>query len=47
MNEGHIPFVVESIDTALMNADNETVLANTKKEVNKFMEQFVLYPELG
>ncbi len=47
MTETHIPFVVESIDTALMNADNETVLANTKKEVNKFMEQFVLYPELG
>lgn len=47
MNETHIPFVVDAIDTALMNADNETVLANTKKEVNKFMEQFVLYPELG
>ena len=47
MTETHIPFVVESIDTALMNADNETILANTKKEVNKFMEQFVLYPELG
>jgi glycine hydroxymethyltransferase len=47
MTETHIPFVVESIDTALMNADNETVLANTKKEVNKFMDQFVLYPELG
>jgi glycine hydroxymethyltransferase len=47
MNEGHIPFVVDAIDTALMNADNETVLANTKKDVNKFMEQFVLYPELG
>jgi glycine hydroxymethyltransferase len=47
MTETHIPFVVEAIDTALMNADNETVLANTKKEVNKFMEQFVLYPELG
>ena len=47
MNESHIPFVVDAIDTALMNADNETVLANTKKDVNKFMEQFVLYPELG
>ena len=47
MNEAHIPFVVEAIDTVLMNADDETVLANTKKEVNKFMEQFVLYPELG
>jgi len=47
MNEGHIPFVVEAIDKVLMNADNETILADTKKEVNKFMEQFVLYPELG
>ena len=47
MNESHIPFVVDSIDTALMNPENETLLANTKKEVNKFMEQFVLYPELG
>ncbi len=47
MNESHIPFVVDAIDTALMNADNETVLTNTKKEVNKLMEQFVLYPELG
>ena len=47
MNEAHIPFVVDAIDTVLMNADNETLLANTKKEVNKFMEQFVLYPELG
>jgi glycine hydroxymethyltransferase len=47
MNESHIPFVVDAIDTALMNADNETVLANTRKEVNKFMEQFALYPELG
>jgi glycine hydroxymethyltransferase len=47
MNEGHIPFVVDSIDKVLMNADNETILAETKKEVNKFMEQFILYPELG
>ena len=47
MNEGHIPFVVEAIDKVLMNADNETILAETRKDVNKFMEQFVLYPELG
>ena len=47
MTETHIPFVVEAIDKSLMNADNETILADTKKEVNKFMEQFVLYPELG
>ncbi|MFA9205618.1 MAG: serine hydroxymethyltransferase [Burkholderiaceae bacterium] len=47
MNEDHIPFVVEAIDKVLMNADNETIIVDTKKEVNKFMEQFVLYPELG
>ena len=47
MLENHIPFVVDSIDTVLMNADNETIIANTRKDVNKFMEQFVLYPELG
>ena len=47
MNAGHIPFVVEAIDKVLMNADNETILAETRKDVNKFMEQFVLYPELG
>ena len=47
MTEKHIPFVVEAIDKVLMNADNETIIAQTKKEVNKFMEQFILYPELG
>ena len=47
MTESHIPFVVDSIDAVLMNADNETIIANTRKDVNKFMEQFVLYPELG
>lgn len=47
MTETHIPFVVEAIDKVLMNADNETIIAQTKKEVNKFMVQFILYPELG
>ncbi|MBC7720953.1 MAG: serine hydroxymethyltransferase [Pedobacter sp.] len=46
MNESHMQFVVDSIDTILMNADNETIIAAIKKEVNGFMEQFVLYPEL-
>jgi glycine hydroxymethyltransferase len=39
--------VVEMIDKALMNADNEAVLASLKGEVNSFMKQFPLYPELG
>jgi len=47
MQEHHMPFVVDSLDKALMNADNEAVLLALKKEVNEFMEQFVLYPELG
>ncbi len=46
MDESHMQFVVDSIDTVLMNADNESVIAAIKKEVNGFMEQFVLYPEL-
>ena len=46
MNESHMQFVVDSIDTVLMNADNETVIAAIKKDINSFMEQFPLYPEL-
>jgi len=45
--EKDMEFVVNSIDVALMNADDEAKLAKIKKEVNAFMEQFPLYPELG
>ncbi len=47
MKEEHMQFVVNSIDKVLMNADDQQVLAAVKKEVNSFMEQFVLYPEMG
>jgi glycine hydroxymethyltransferase len=47
MNEDHMQFVVNSIDKVLMNPDDENVVAGIKKEVNEFMEQFKLYPELG
>ena len=47
MKEEHMQFVVNVIDNALMNADDENTLATIKKEVNEFMEQFPLYPELG
>lgn len=47
MTEEHIPFVVDAIDKVLMNADDAAVLQAVKKDVNAFMEQFVLYPELG
>ncbi len=47
MKESDMIFVVNAIDTALMNADDITKLASLKKEVNEFMNQFQLYPELG
>ena len=46
MKESHMGFVVGAIDKALMNAEDENVLAGIKKEVMAFMEQFPLYPEL-
>ena len=47
MKEEHMPFVVDAIDKVLMNADDTAILNSVKKDVNAFMEQFVLYPELG
>jgi glycine hydroxymethyltransferase len=46
MTENHMQFVVDSIDKVLMNADNEGVIIAVKKQVNEFMSQFILYPEL-
>lgn len=45
--EEHMQFVVNVIDNVLMNADDANVIASVKKQVNEFMEQFVLYPEMG
>jgi glycine hydroxymethyltransferase len=47
LKEEHMNFVVDAIDTTLMNADDASVLAKTKTSVNEFMSQFNLYPELG
>jgi glycine hydroxymethyltransferase len=47
MKEEHMQFVVNAIDKVLMHADDAQVLAAVKKDVNDFMTQFVLYPELG
>lgn len=47
MKEEHMGFVVDVIDTVLMNADNEAIITKVRGEVNEFMHQFVLYPELG
>lgn len=47
MKEEHMPFVVNAIDRVLMNADDTAVIGSVRKDVNAFMEQFILYPEMG
>lgn len=47
MKEEHMPFVVNAIDKVLMNADDAAVIGAVRKDVNAFMEQFILYPEMG
>lgn len=47
MMESDMEFVVNAIDTTLMNADNESKLKDIKRQVNEFMSQFVLYPEMN
>ncbi len=47
MKEEHMQFIVDSIDDCLMHADDEAHLSTIKNNVNEFMQQFPLYPELG
>jgi glycine hydroxymethyltransferase len=42
----HMQLVADLIDKVLMNADDEQVILSVKNEVNSFMQQFPLYPEL-
>jgi len=46
MQASDMQFVVDTIDKALTDPDNETLLASLKQEVNAYMAQFPLYPEL-
>jgi glycine hydroxymethyltransferase len=46
MKPAHMATIVEMIDKALVNAENETVLASMRGDVKAFMKQFPLYPEL-
>ncbi|MGO4289669.1 serine hydroxymethyltransferase [Chitinophaga sp. RAB17] len=46
MNEGHMGQIVDWIDQLLMDADNEALITSVRGEVNAFMKQFTLYPEL-
>lgn len=47
MKEDHMATVVDFIDKAILNADDETLVVGIAKEVKAFMQQFPLYPELG
>jgi glycine hydroxymethyltransferase len=47
MKEGHMQTVVNFIDKVLMNIDDAQTVNNVSKEVQEFMQQFPLYPELS
>ena len=47
MTESHMPFIVDSIDKVLMNTEDASIIGSVRNQVNEFMEQFILYPEMG
>ena len=47
MREEHMQWIVDVIDKVLMNADDENQITLVRKQVNEFMNQFPLYPELN
>lgn len=46
LNESHMGQIVDWIDALLLDADNEALTSKVRGEVNAFMQQFPLYPEL-
>lgn len=47
LKEDHMPLIVDWMDKLLMDADNESTILKVRGEVNEFMKQFPLYPEMG
>jgi len=47
MREEHMEKIVELLDEAIQHAEDEPALADIRKNVNTYMKQFPLYPELG
>jgi len=47
LKEVHMQFIVDAVDKVLMNADNQDTITRVRGQVNEFMAQFALYPELG
>jgi glycine hydroxymethyltransferase len=46
MKEVDMEFVVNAVDKVLMNAEDANVISTVRSQVNDFMNQFVLYPQL-
>ncbi|CAL1521660.1 serine hydroxymethyltransferase [Chitinophaga sp. MM2321] len=46
LNETHMGQIVDWVDQVLLDADNEALITKVRGEVNTFMQQFPLYPEL-
>ncbi|WP_295128381.1 serine hydroxymethyltransferase [uncultured Chitinophaga sp.] len=46
LKEDHMANIVDWIDRLLVDADNDTLIAKVRGEVNEFMKQFPLYPEM-
>ncbi|MRG48839.1 serine hydroxymethyltransferase [Chitinophaga sp. SYP-B3965] len=47
LKEEHMPLIVNWMDKLLMDADNNDTILKVRGEVNEFMKQFPLYPEMG
>jgi glycine hydroxymethyltransferase len=47
MKEEHMSRIVDFIDEAILHPEDEPVLAEIRKKINAYMQQFPLYPELG
>ena len=47
LQKQHMPQIVDFIDKALMNPDDEALLKKLAGSVNEFMKQFPLYAEIG
>ncbi len=47
MKEEHMSRIVDFIDEAILHSEDEPLLAEIRKKINTYMQQFPLYPELG
>ncbi|MFT3683172.1 MAG: serine hydroxymethyltransferase [Ferruginibacter sp.] len=47
LKEADMQLVADLVDKVIMNAEDEKIIEAVRNEVNDFMQQFKLYPELG